>query len=108
MDSRHPIRAHWGLLVPVYWAVLIPTALVVLTSQTNVVPFLALLLIGIPIYFVAANTLVNRCESSEASSSGDATCLEDEKIAPFPGYQAGGGQQEVTPAGPGRSLHKLE
>ena len=63
MRPRRQLKAHWGLLLVVYWALLVPTALVVLTSQANVVPFLALLCAGVPIYFIAANTIVNRCET---------------------------------------------
>ena len=70
MESKRQIKAHWGLLLVAYWALLIPTALVAVTSQANVVPFLVLLVAGIPIYFIAANTIVNRCES-QASDAMD-------------------------------------
>ena len=109
MRRKQAVRARWGLLLAVYWSVLIPTALTVLTSQENLVLLLALLAIGVPLYVVAANAILDRYEAV-AANPGDGTAHDqsDSNVTPFrPRARLPSSTEASAPMeGPGR-LRKL-
>lgn len=51
---------HWGLLLAVYWSILFASAMVALTSELPSGYFVALLIAGVPLYFVTSRAIMSQ------------------------------------------------
>jgi cytochrome b561 len=58
MKENHRLKVHWGILLIVYFAVLFGATMVELTSGAANSYMLLLLAAGIPIYLVAARSIM--------------------------------------------------
>jgi hypothetical protein len=105
MTSSRRLDLHWGLLLVVSWALLVPTALVALFSGMNVLTSLSLLFGGIPLYFLAANLIVGRCGGWPAESASADDAFGGWKVQRLPDHETSVGDSRKTENRP--RLHHL-